>query len=362
MYPDQTPQTVLRAGQVGYIYFYPGMKQSKEAKIGDTYTTVGSEALVEPMPGFEEPKAMVFVAAFPVDQSDYPHLEESINQITLNDRSVTLHKEFSEALGAGWRLGFLGTLHCSVFEDRLRQEHGASIIITPPTVPFKVIWNTGKEEIIHNPANFPEGAPYLRVRELHEPFVLVTITLPEEFLGKVIELCEGNRGVQKELQFFTSTQVIIKYELPLAQLVDDFFGKLKGITKGYGSLDYEEAAWQKSNIVKLQLLVNSVPVDTVARVVHTSQVDKLGKQWVTKFREHVDRQMFEIIIQAAVGRRIVARETIKPFRKDVLSKLHASDPSRRRKLLEKQKEGSRKLTGMIMSFHCLHEHVLMSLC
>lgn len=354
MYPDQTPQTVLRAGQVGYIYFNPGMKQSKEAKVGDTYTTVGSETLVEPMPGFEEPKAMVFVAAFPVDQSDYPHLEDSINQITLNDRSVTLHKEFSEALGAGWRLGFLGTLHCSVFEDRLRQEHGASIIITPPTVPFKVIWNNGKEEIVHNPAKFPDDASYLRVSELHEPFVLVTITLPEEFLGKVIELCEGNRGAQKELQFFTSTQVIIKYELPLAQLVDDFFGKLKGITKGYGSLDYEEAAWQRSNIVKLQLLVNSVPVDAVARVVHTSQVDKLGKQWVTKFREHVDRQMFEVIIQAAVGRRIVARETIKPFRKDVLSKLHASDPSRRKKLLDKQKEGNRKLSGMIMFFRGLH--------
>ncbi len=346
MYPEQTPQSVLRAGQVGYIYFNPGMKQSNQAKVGDTYTTVGSETLVEPLPGFEEPKAMVFVAAFPVDQSDYHHLEDSINQITLNDRSVTLHKEYSEALGAGWRLGFLGTLHCSVFEDRLRQEHGASIIITPPTVPFKVIWNNGKEEIIHNPADFPEGPDRTRVKEFHEPFVLVTITLPQEFLGKVIELCESNRGVQKELQFFTSTQVIIKYELPLAQLVDDFFGKLKGITKGYGSLDYEEAAWQKSAIVKLQLLVNGDPVDAVARVVHSSQVDKLGKQWVTKFREHVDRQMFEVIIQAAAGRKIVARETIKPFRKDVLAKLHASDPSRRKKLLEKQKERNKKLTGM----------------
>lgn len=349
MYPDQTPQTMLRAGQVGYIYFNPGMKQSKDAKVGDTFTTVGSEALVEPLPGFEEPKAMVFVAAFPVDQSDYPHLEDSINQITLNDRSVTLHKEYSEALGSGWRLGFLGTLHCSVFEDRLRQEHGASIIITPPTVPFKVIWQNGKEEIIYNPAKFPEGTDYNRVNELQEPFVLATITLPGEYLGKVIELCEGNRGEQKELLWFSATQVIIKYELPLAQLVDDFFGKLKGITKGYGSLDYEEAAWQKSSIVKLQLLVNAVPVDPVARVVHTSHVDKLGKQWVTKFREYVDRQMFEVVIQAAVGRRVVARETIKPFRKDVLAKLHASDPSRRKKLLDKQKERNKKLTGMLMS-------------
>lgn len=347
MYPDQTPQTVLRAGQVGYIHFNPSMRQINEAKLGDTYTTVGSETLVEPLPGFEEPKAMVFVAAFPVDQKDYYHLEESINQITLNDRSVTLQKEFSEALGSGWRLGFLGTLHCSVFEDRLRQEHGASIIITPPTIPFKVIWKNGKEEIIRHPAEFPEGNQSSRVNEFQEPFVLATITLPGEFLGKVIELCENNRGVQKEIQYFTPTQVIIKYELPLAQLVEDFFGKLKGITQGYGSLDYEEAAWQESTIVKLQLLVNGVPADAVSRIVHTSQVETLGKQWVTKFRKHVDRQMFEVIIQAAVGKKIVARETIKPFRKDVLAKLHASDPSRRRKLLQNQKEKSRKLAGMI---------------
>lgn len=346
MYPDQTPQTILRAGQVGYIYFNPSMKQSKEAKVGDTFTVVGSERTVEPLPGFEEPKSMVFVAAFPVDQSDHSSLEDSINQITLNDRSVTLQKEFSEALGAGWRLGFLGSLHCSVFEDRLRHEHGASIIITPPTVPFKVIWVGGKEEIIQNPADFPDDSKaHMRIAELQEPYVFATITLPEEYLGKVIELCEGNRGEQKELQFFTATQVILKYDIPLAHLVDDFFGKLKALTKGYASLDYEEAPWRKSNIVKLQLLVNSIPVDAVARVVHTSQVERLGRQWVTKFKEHVERQMFEVVIQAAAGRKIVARETIKPFRKDVLAKLHASDVSRRRKLLEKQKEGRKKLRG-----------------
>jgi len=346
MYPDQTPQNVLRAGQVGYIFCNPGMKRSQDAKVGDTYTTVGSEALVKPLPGFEEPKSMVFVSAFPVDQGDYQHLEDSINQIILNDRSVTLQKESSEALGAGWRLGFLGTLHCSVFEDRLRQEHGASIIITPPTVPFKVLYNDGTEIIIQNPAKFPDkDEAYSRVAELQEPYVSTTITFPEEYLGKVIELCEANRGEQKELKFFTATQVILRYEIPLAHLVDDFFGRLKGATKGYASLDYEEADWRRSNIVKLQLLVNKIPVDAVARVVHTSQAERLGRQWVTKFKEHVDRQMFEVIIQASAGKRIVARETIKPFRKDVLQKLHASDVSRRRKLLEKQKEGRKKLKG-----------------
>jgi elongation factor 4 len=347
MYPDQTPQSTLRAGQVGYIYFNPGMKKSQEALSGDTYTTVGSEHLVEPYPGFEEPKSMVFVAAFPVDQSDYGHLEDSINQIVLNDRSVTLQKESSEALGAGWRLGFLGTLHCSVFEDRLRQEHGASIIITPPTVPFKVIWKDGREQTIQNPADFPDSdVQAQRVQELQEPYVSATITLPEEYLGKVIELCELNRGEQKELNFFTSSQVILKYDIPLSQLVEDFFGKLKGATKGYASLDYEDAGFRRSNIQKMQLLVNKAPVDAVARVVHASQVDRVGRAWVTKFKEHVDRQMFEIIIQATAGRRIVARETIKPFRKDVLAKLHASDIGRRRKLLDKQKEGRKKLKAV----------------
>lgn len=347
MYPDQVPQSKLRAGQLGYIFFNPGMKRSQEAKIGDTYTTLGCESIVEQLPGFEEPKSMVFVAAFPTDQSEYGHLEDSINQIVLNDRSVTVQKEYSEALGAGWRLGFLGTLHCSVFEDRLRQEHGASIIITPPTVPFRVMWAHGQEETIRNPALFPDAksSNMSQVVELQEPYMLITVTLPDEYLGKVIELCEANRGVQKELTFFTSTQVILKYELPLAHLVDDFFGKLKGVTKGYGSLDYEEAGFRRSNIVKLQLLVNGKAVDAVSRVVHLSQIERLGRQWVTKFKEHVTRQMYEIIIQAVAGRRIVARETIKPFRKDVLAKLHASDISRRRKLLENQKEGRKKLKG-----------------
>ncbi|KAF2095484.1 translation factor guf1, mitochondrial [Rhizodiscina lignyota] len=347
MYPDQTPQTVLRAGQVGYIFFNPGMKRSQEAKVGDTYTTVGAEKLVEPLPGFEEPKSMVFVAAFPTDQSDFEHLEDSIHQICLNDRSVTISKESSEALGAGWRLGFLGTLHCSVFEDRLRQEHGASIIITPPTVPFNVVWRDGTSTIISNPNEFPDtDGRTQNVAELQEPYVSTTITLPEEYLGKVIELCEANRGEQKELTFFTATQVIIKYDLPLSQLVDDFFGKLKGATRGYASLDYEDAGYRQSKLVKLQLLVNKIPVDAVARVVHTSQADRVGREWVSKFKEHVDRQMFEVVIQAAAGRRIVARESIKPFRKDVLAKLHASDITRRKKLLDKQKEGRKKLRAV----------------
>lgn len=347
MYPDQTPQSVVRAGQVGYVYFNPSMRKSQEAKIGDTYTKVGQEKLVEPLPGFEEPKPMVFVAAFPVDQADFEHLEESINQLLLNDRSVTIQKESSQALGAGFRLGFLGTLHCSVFEDRLRQEHGASIIITPPTVPFQVKYRDGNEIVITSPQEFPDDDVSRRnVVELREPYVRATLTMPDEYLGPVIELCQANRGEQTSMEYFTASQVILKYEMPLAQLVDDFFGKLKSLTKGYASLDYEEGGWRASNIVKLQLKVNNEPVDAVARVMHHSQVRHVGKQWVEKFKEHVDRQMFEIIIQAAVGKQVVARETLKPFRKDVLQKLHASDLSRRKKLLEKQKAGRAKLKAV----------------
>jgi elongation factor 4 len=348
MYPLDTQQTCLRAGQVGYVFFNPGMKRSKEAKIGDTFTTVGSRHKVEALPGFEEPKSMVYVAAFPTDQGDYTHLEDSINQVTLNDRSVTVTKESSDALGAGWRLGFLGTLHCSVFEDRLRQEHGASIIITPPSVPFKVIYKKdGREQIISNPNDFPEGQDVTTgVDHFEEPYITATITLPEEYLGKVIELCESHRGQQESISFFTATQVILKYLIPLERLVDDFFGKLKGATKGYASLDYEDAGYRQANVIKLQLHVNKVPVDAVARVIHYSDAERIGKQWVTKFKEHVDRQMFEVVIQAVAGKRIVARETLKAFRKDVLQKLHAADISRRRKLLEKQKEGKKRMRAV----------------
>ncbi|KAI1442611.1 GTP-binding protein lepa [Annulohypoxylon stygium] len=346
-YPTQVPQTVLRAGQVGYIFFNPGMKRIQDAKIGDTFTTVGSEDVVEPYPGFEEPKPMVFVAAFPTDPTDYSRLADSIGQLVLNDRSVTLLKDHSQALGAGWRLGFLGSLHCSVFQDRLRQEHGANIIITEPAVQTKVLWPDGTESILQSPADFPDmEEPRSRAATYYEPYVLATMTLPQEYLGRAIELCEANRGEQESIEFFHGSQVILKYRIPTAQLVDDLFGKLKGATKGYATLDYEDAGWRESKLVKLQLLVNKVPVDAISRVVHLSQVERLGRQWVTKFKDHVQRQMFEVIIQAAVGKKIVARETLKAFRKDVLAKLHASDITRRQKLLEKQKEGRKKLKAV----------------
>ncbi|KAM7215272.1 GTP-binding protein GUF1 [Rhypophila decipiens] len=345
-YPNQVPQTLIRAGQVGYVFFNPGMKKIQDAKIGDTFTNLGCENVVEPYPGFEEPKPMVFVAAFPTDQSNYTKLSDSIGQLVLNDRSVTLQKDSSDALGAGWRLGFLGSLHCSVFQDRLRQEHGADVIITEPSVPTKIVYSDGEEEIITNPAQFPEYDHHrLRSATLYEPVVKATIALPEDYYGRVIEILEATRGTNEGIEFF-GNQVIMKYEIPAASLVDDLFGKLKGATKGYATLDYEDAGWRESDLVKMNLLVNKEPVDAIARIVHRSQAVRLGRAWVVKFKEHVSRQMFEVVIQAQAGRQIVARETLKPFRKDVLAKLHASDISRRRKLLEKQKEGRKRLRAV----------------
>lgn len=346
-YPNMVPQTKLRAGQVGYILMNPGMKRIQDAKIGDTFTTLGNEDKVEMYPGFEEPKPMVFVGAFPTDQGDYTKLAESISYLALNDRSITLGKDHSEALGAGWRLGFLGSLHCSVFQDRLRQEHGASVIITEPSVASRIVYQDGKERFVTNPAEFPDPDDHkARMATFYEPYVHAMITLPDEYLGRVIELCEASRGEQVSIEYFHATQVILKYDMPSSALVDDLFGKLKGLSKGYATLDYEDAGWRESKLQKLQLLINKKPVDAVCRVVHASQVDRLGKLWVTKFKEHVDRQMFEIVIQAAVGRKIVARETLKPFRKDVLAKLHAADISRKRKLLEKQKEGRKRMNAV----------------
>lgn len=345
MYPHQVPQSCLRAGQVGYIFFNPGMKKSSEAKVGDTYSHISTMSKVEQLPGFEEPKAMVYVSAYPTHTEEYPHLEDSVHELTLNDRSVTVAKEASLALGAGFRLGFLGTLHCSVFKDRLQQEHGANIMITSPAVPYRVMWKDGRQDTFSSPADFPDSqVASTKVAQLQEPFVSATITLPEEYIGRVIELCESHRGSQVALNFFTATQVILKYDLPLASLADDFFGKLKGATKGYASLDYEDAGFRAAHLEKLQLLLNKVPIDASARVIHHSVARATGKRWVQELKGIVDRELFEVVIQAATraGKNVVARETLPAFRKDVTAKLHAADVSRRRKLLENQKEGRKR--------------------
>lgn len=348
MYPDKLAMDSIKAGQVGYII--PGMRNPKEALIGDTFYQYGRHEGLEPLPGFEEPKPMVFVGAFPSDGGEFNVMNDHLENLVLNDRSVTLEKETSNALGLGWRLGFLGSLHASVFKLRLETEYGAKIILTAPTVPYKIVFRDGSEKIITNPDDFP-GADIRNhnVSMLMEPYVHAIMTIPDEYVGTVMSLCENNRGIQEELEYLTTGQVLLKYELPLAQLVEDFFGKLKGCTKGYASLDYEDAGYKKSDIVKMELCVNNEPQDALTQVLHRSQVMERGKSNVTKFREYLRFQLFEVAIQAKVNNKVIARETIKAKRKDVTQKLHAADISRRKKLLLRQKEGKKqmKATGRV---------------
>lgn len=348
MYPDRIPLTHLRAGQLGYII--TGMKRSSEAFIGDTFMR-SDKPRVEPLPGFEEAKPMVFVGAFPGEGAQFDQLQESIDLLTLNDRSVRVEKESSNALGQGWRLGFLGTLHASVFQDRLQKEHGGKLVFTAPTVPYKIVEKaTGDVKIINKPEQFPQLTSGY---DLMEPIVNAYIECPSSYVSQVMQLCQVNRGVQTNIEYRNSgadhgpnTRVNLSFKLPLSELVDDFFGKLKGITKGYATLDYEDAGYESSDIVKLELLVNGVSADSLARVMHISQVDARGKEWVKKFRTFLKYQLFEVIIQSRCGKRIIARETIKAKRKDVLAKLHAADISRRKKLLAKQKEGKKQMQSV----------------
>lgn len=343
MYPDRVATNTLKSGQVGYLV--PGMKESKDAKIGDTLMHLGKESITEVLPGFEEPKPMVFVGAFPADGAEFKALDDDISRLVLNDRSVSLQRETSNALGQGWRLGFLGSLHASVFTERLEKEYGSKLIITQPTVPFLIKFKDGEKKIITNPDDFPDlSLRRSNLESLEEPFVEAIMTLPQEYLGKVIQLCDDSHGVQKEITYLNMTgQVMLRYELPLSYLVDDFFGKLKSVSRGYASLDYEDVGYKQSDIVKLELLVNGKSVDALAQVMHRDQTEHIGKEWVKKFKKFIKSQLFEVVIQARANNKIISRETIKAKRKDVLSKLHASDISRRKKLLSKQKQGKKNM-------------------
>ncbi|AMD22889.1 HHR120Wp [Eremothecium sinecaudum] len=342
MYPDQVPTGSLKSGQVGYLV--PGLKESKHAKIGDTLVRNGFESQTEALPGFEETKPMVFVGAFPADGAEFKALDYDIQKLVLNDRAVSLERETSNALGQGWRLGFLGSLHASVFKERLEKEYGSKLIITHPNVPYLIVYKDGEKKVIKNPDDFPDSSACRgNIESMQEPYVEAIMTLPEVYLGKVITLCDDNRGIQKGITYLTTGQVMLKYHLPLAHLVDDFFGKLKSVSRGYASLDYEDIGYLPSKIVKLELLLNGKGVDALAQVMHCSQTDRVGKEWVKRFKQYVKSQLYDVIIQARANNKIIARETIKATGKDVLAKLHASDISRRKKLLSKQKKGKKQL-------------------
>uniref|UniRef100_A0A671Y7V8 GTP binding elongation factor GUF1 n=1 Tax=Sparus aurata TaxID=8175 RepID=A0A671Y7V8_SPAAU len=342
--PDEHPTQKLFAGQVGYII--AGMKDVKEAQIGDTLYL--QEQPVESLPGFKPAKAMVFAGMYPMDQSEYPGLRSAIERLTLNDSSVTVQRDSSLALGAGWRLGFLGLLHMEVFNQRLEQEYNASVIVTAPTVPYKAILSStrlikehGSEEItIVNPAQFPDKSV---VSEYLEPMVFGTILAPDAYTGKIMTLCLNRRAIQKNMVYIDDQRVMMKYLFPLNEIVVDFYDLLKSMSSGYASFDYENAGYQAADLIKMDILLNGRPVEELTTIVHRDRAYSSGKAMCERLKDSIPRQMFEIAVQAAIGSKVIARETIKAYRKNVLAKCYGGDITRKMKLLKKQVEGKKKM-------------------
>ncbi|KAH9676398.1 translation factor GUF1-like [Citrus sinensis] len=338
MHPELTPTGVLLTGQVGYVV--TGMRSTKEARIGDTL--YHNKSIVEPLPGFKPAKHMVFSGLYPADGSDFEVLNHAIERLTCNDASVSVTKETSTALGLGFRCGFLGLLHMDVFHQRLEQEYGAHVISTVPTVPYIFEYSDGSKAEVQNPASLPSN-PKKRVTACWEPTVVATIIIPSEYVGSVITLCSERRGQQLEYLFIDSQRAFMKYCLPLREIVVDFYNELKSLTSGYASFDYEDSEYQQADMVKLDILLNGQPVDAMATIVHNLKAQRVGRELVEKLKKFIDRQMFEITIQAAIGSKVIARETISAMRKNVLAKCYGGDVTRKRKLLEKQKEGKKRM-------------------
>ncbi|KAM0944785.1 putative protein-synthesizing GTPase [Dioscorea sansibarensis] len=338
MHPELTSTGVLFTGQVGYVV--SGMRSTKEARVGDTLHWAKSSVI--PLPGFKPAKHMVFSGLYPADGSDFDALNHAIERLTCNDASVSVTKETSTALGMGFRCGFLGLLHMDVFHQRLEQEYGARVISTIPTVPYIFEYSDGSKVQVQNPATLASN-PGKRVTACWEPSVIATIIIPSEYVGPVITLCSERRGEQLEYSFIDNQRAFMKYRLPLREIVIDFYNELKSITSGYATFDYEDDEYQKSEMVKLDILLNGQPVDAMATIVHNLKAQRVGRELVEKLKKFIDRQMFEITIQAAIGSKVIARETLSAMRKNVLAKCYGGDVTRKKKLLEKQKEGKKRM-------------------
>jgi translation factor GUF1, mitochondrial len=336
MYPDPFPTNSLYTGQVGYLIC--GMKTVKDARVGDTFYL--TKKPVQALPGFKPAKSMVFAGIYPVEASDFEELRDAIEKLTLNDPSVHVEKESSVALGLGFRCGFLGLLHMDVFKQRLEQEYDITIIVTSPTVSYRVVLSSGEEVGVDNPSKFPDP---VKIKEVLEPIITATIVVPQNYLGNILKLCQDRRGVQESMSYLDEARVVLTYKIPLNEIVTDFYDKLKSLTAGYASFDYEEAGYQASNLVKMNILLNSKAVDALSIIVHKEKAFFIGKVLVQKLRKVIPRQMFEVAIQAAIGAKVIARETVSALRKNVTAKCYGGDITRKRKLLEKQKEGKKKL-------------------
>ncbi|MEV0121565.1 translation elongation factor 4 [Streptomyces sp. NPDC050703] len=334
--PEMTPADGIGVGEVGYII--TGVKDVRQSKVGDTITSQ-SKGATEALGGYKDPKPMVFSGLYPLDGSEYPDLREALDKLQLNDAALVYEPETSAALGFGFRVGFLGLLHLDVIRERLEREFGLDLIATAPNVVYRVIMEDGTEHTVTNPSEFPEG----KIDEVYEPVVRATILAPSEFIGSIMELCQNRRGVMLGMDYLSEDRVEIRYTLPLAEIVFDFFDQLKSKTRGYASLDYEPTGEQSAQLVKVDILLHGDKVDAFSAVTHKDQAYAYGVRLVAKLRELIPRQAFEVPVQAAIGSRVIARETIRAIRKDVLAKCYGGDISRKRKLLEKQKEGKKRM-------------------
>lgn len=330
----------LSAGEVGFII--AGIKDVADAKVGDT-VTLAHRRCETPLAGFKEVKPMVFSGLYPIDTAQYEQLRDALAKLRLNDSSFSYDPETSVALGFGFRCGFLGLLHMEIIQERLEREFDLQLITTAPTVVYKVHRTSGEIFTIESANQLPDSQ---HVEFVEEPFILVHIHVPNEFVGGVLALCEEKRGLQREIKYLTQTRVMIIYELPLNEIVLDFYDRLKSITKGYASLDYEYLDYRRSDLVRLNIMINGEVVDALSLIIHRDKAYYRGRDLVSKMKELIPRQMFEVIIQAAIGNKVIARETVKALRKDVLAKCYGGDITRKRKLLEKQKEGKKRMKNV----------------
>jgi GTP-binding protein LepA len=335
--PAQLPSDTLSAGEVGYLI--TGIKDVTRLAVGDTLTTKNHQA-TEPLPGYREVKPMVFCGLFPMNNDDYPELRDALEKLTLNDAALSWEPETSDALGFGFRCGFLGLLHMDIVRERLEREYDLELMATMPSVEFEITLTDGSVIPVHNPTDMPDPA---RIAEVREPYIRASILTPKEYIGQIMELCQDRRGNHSGMHYLSSERVQLTYDLPLAEIVLDFFDQLKTRTKGYASLDYEPIGLRPSNLVKLDVLLGGDTVDALSMVVHRDKAYEQGKQMTERLRKRIPRQQYDVPIQAAVGAKIIARETVKAFRKDVTAKCYGGDISRKRKLLEKQKEGKRRM-------------------
>ncbi|MGV0992051.1 MAG: translation elongation factor 4 [Mycobacterium sp.] len=334
--PEPKPTVGLGVGEVGYLI--TGVKDVRQSKVGDTVTSARHGA-TEALTGYREPRPMVYSGLYPVDGSDYPNLREALDKLQLNDAALTYEPETSVALGFGFRCGFLGLLHMEITRERLEREFDLDLISTAPNVVYRVVAEDGSEKVVTNPSDWPEG----KMREIYEPIVKCTVISPSEFIGTIMELCQSRRGELGGMDYLSPERVELRYTMPMGEIIFDFFDALKSRTRGYASLDYEEAGEQEAALVKVDILLQGEAVDAFSAIVHKDSAQAYGNRMTVKLKDLIPRQQFEVPIQAAIGAKIIARENIRAIRKDVLAKCYGGDITRKRKLLEKQKEGKKRM-------------------